>query len=299
MDYPRYSILEMHLGKFPDSMEFLSWKVNFKTEVCSKTADPYLTMQWIKEVETAKSIGELMTSRSIVGRKDFPDYDMLDAMIASALKKLITNNDLMNNDSWMTEAKKYEEWKKKEVYEKTAAHFPDRRAKRHRECFALTHPTQVVLDRGPAWRDRATPLCLYFLTYVFHDMTWDELEVSYKGPITCMVVDSAENLMIENTTDELNRTVDMFAVDEYPDETDKENLLVMLSAKIMDNGGHTLSDWMTEALDESTHEKQYDINTGAYHENKTMKDSPMDMTDDISDDQMDKINFTHMAPADH
>ena len=35
------------------------------------------------------SIDELMTSRSIVGRKDFPDYDTLDAMIASALKRLL------------------------------------------------------------------------------------------------------------------------------------------------------------------------------------------------------------------
>ena len=70
-------------------MEFQSWKVNIKTEVCSKTADPHLTMQWIKEVEIAKSIDELMTSRSIVGRADFLDYDMLDAMIASASKKLL------------------------------------------------------------------------------------------------------------------------------------------------------------------------------------------------------------------
>ena len=59
-----------------------------KTEVCSKTADPYLTMHWIKEDEIAKSIDELMTLRSIVERIDFPDFDMLDAMIASALKKI-------------------------------------------------------------------------------------------------------------------------------------------------------------------------------------------------------------------
>ena len=86
VDYPRFPISEMHLGKFSDSMEFQSWKVNFKTEECSRTADPHLTMQWIKEVEIAKSIDEIMTSRSFVGRTDFPDYDMLDAMIASALK---------------------------------------------------------------------------------------------------------------------------------------------------------------------------------------------------------------------
>ena len=30
MDYPTLPISEMHLGKFPDSMEFQSWKVNFK-----------------------------------------------------------------------------------------------------------------------------------------------------------------------------------------------------------------------------------------------------------------------------
>ena len=39
----------------------------------------------------AKSIDDLMTSRSITGRTDFPDYELLDAEIASALKKLITN----------------------------------------------------------------------------------------------------------------------------------------------------------------------------------------------------------------
>ena len=87
IDYTRFPILEMHPGKFPDSMEFESWKVNFKTEVRSESADPHFTMHWIKEVEIAKSIDELMTSRSIIGRNDFTDYDMLDAMIAPALKK--------------------------------------------------------------------------------------------------------------------------------------------------------------------------------------------------------------------
>ena len=84
IDYPRFPISELHLGTLRDSVEFQSWKVNFKTEVCSKSADSQLTMQWIKEVEIA-----LLTSQSITGRKNVPDYDMLDAMIASALKKLL------------------------------------------------------------------------------------------------------------------------------------------------------------------------------------------------------------------
>ena len=90
MDYPRYSILEMHLGKFSGSMEFQSWKVNFKTGVCANSQFLHVTMHWIKEVEIAISMDDLMTSRWITGRTEFPDYDMLDAKIASALKKLIT-----------------------------------------------------------------------------------------------------------------------------------------------------------------------------------------------------------------
>ena len=45
IDYPRFPISELHLVKFLDSMEFHIWKVNFKTEVCSKSADPHLTVQ--------------------------------------------------------------------------------------------------------------------------------------------------------------------------------------------------------------------------------------------------------------
>ena len=48
-------------------------------------------MHWINEVEIAKSIDDLMTSQSITGRRDFPDYDMLDAIIASALNRLLAS----------------------------------------------------------------------------------------------------------------------------------------------------------------------------------------------------------------
>ena len=54
-----------------------------------RTAERQVTMLWIKEVEVAKSIEELVTSRSITGQHSVPDFDMLDAMIASALKKLL------------------------------------------------------------------------------------------------------------------------------------------------------------------------------------------------------------------
>ena len=84
MDCPRCPISELHLGKCPNSTEFLSWKSRLKS------ADLHLTRHWIKRVETAKSIYEHMTSRSIVVRTDFLDYDMLDTMIASAMKSCST-----------------------------------------------------------------------------------------------------------------------------------------------------------------------------------------------------------------
>ena len=43
-------------------------------------------MMWMKEIETAKSIDDLITLKSITG-KDFPDYDELDAMMTAALRK--------------------------------------------------------------------------------------------------------------------------------------------------------------------------------------------------------------------
>ena len=67
------------------------WKVNFKTEVCANTPCSMLTMSWIKEGKVAKSTDGLLKLQSIEGRSDFPDFEMLDAKIASALKKIISN----------------------------------------------------------------------------------------------------------------------------------------------------------------------------------------------------------------
>ena len=78
MDYPRVPFTERNLGKCPDSMQLQSWKLNSRTEFCMRTAEHQVTMQWIKEVEVARSIDELVTSRSITGQHNFLDFDMLD-----------------------------------------------------------------------------------------------------------------------------------------------------------------------------------------------------------------------------
>ena len=47
-------------------------------------------MLWIKEVEMVDSMEELKSSRSVAG-KNFPNFEMLDARIASSLDKIILN----------------------------------------------------------------------------------------------------------------------------------------------------------------------------------------------------------------
>ena len=88
MKYPGYQLPEMYLGKFPVPTEFQNWKVNSEQKFARKQKDPRLAMQQIKETEIAKSIDDFITPRSILGRTDFPDYDELDAMMASALTTL-------------------------------------------------------------------------------------------------------------------------------------------------------------------------------------------------------------------
>ena len=87
LDFPRFPISELHLGQFPDSMEFQCWKDNFKTALCANSTFPHIAMLWIKEIEIAKSMDDILTSPSITGRRDFFDYETLDAKIASAPKK--------------------------------------------------------------------------------------------------------------------------------------------------------------------------------------------------------------------
>ena len=63
--FPKYT-----LGNVLTRWNFKSWKVNFKNELCIRTANPQIIVHCIKEVGIAKSIDENMTSRSIVARND-------------------------------------------------------------------------------------------------------------------------------------------------------------------------------------------------------------------------------------
>ena len=54
----------MHLEFFPDQTEFQSWVVNFRAEVCAKAKNLALALQWIKEIEAASSLKDLINPKN-------------------------------------------------------------------------------------------------------------------------------------------------------------------------------------------------------------------------------------------
>ena len=86
----RQHISELQFDKSRNPRLSLVWKVRFKTQVTTCSDFPWDAMLWIKEVEMVDSLDELKCSPSVYG-KDFPNFEMLDAKIASALNKIIQN----------------------------------------------------------------------------------------------------------------------------------------------------------------------------------------------------------------
>ena len=87
-DQQRLQISDLHFDKFPTPATFACWKIRFKTEVCTCSQFPAEAMQWIKEVELVEPVDDLKSSRSIIGTLG-PDFELIDARIASALNKII------------------------------------------------------------------------------------------------------------------------------------------------------------------------------------------------------------------
>ena len=90
-DQQRLQISELHFDKLPTPTTFACWKIRFKTEVCTCSQFPTEAMPWIKEEEMVESVDDLKSSRSIKGTHG-PDFELLDARIASTLNKIIHNS---------------------------------------------------------------------------------------------------------------------------------------------------------------------------------------------------------------
>ena len=87
-DQLRLQISDLHFDKFPNPATFASWKIRFKTEVCTCWQLLTEALQWIKEVEVVESADDLTDSFSIRGTQT-PDFEVLDATIGRQIAYLI------------------------------------------------------------------------------------------------------------------------------------------------------------------------------------------------------------------
>ena len=77
--------------EWPQPTEFRSWKIRFRSEVSHSSQHPRAAMQWIGELEDAKSIDDRISSASIK-EKSIPDFKNFVFKIASGLRKIPTGN---------------------------------------------------------------------------------------------------------------------------------------------------------------------------------------------------------------
>ena len=87
----RLEISELQFDKFLSLSTLSCWKIKFKTQVSACSSSLSEAMLRIKEVEMVDSVDDLKSSRSIQGFTHFPNVEVLDARIASALNKIIQN----------------------------------------------------------------------------------------------------------------------------------------------------------------------------------------------------------------
>ena len=113
----RLQISDLHFDKFPNPATVACWKMRFKTEVCTCSQFPTEAVHWIKEVEMVDSVDDLKSSSSTSGIS-MPNFEELDARIASALNKIIHNS----------------QFKRRISLEEQKAHKEDRFPSRHTDC---------------------------------------------------------------------------------------------------------------------------------------------------------------------
>ena len=91
-DQQRLQISDLHFDNFPTPATFACWKIRFNTEVRTCSQFPTEAMHWIKEVEMVDSVDDFLKSSSSIRGILMPNFEVLDARIASALNRIIHNS---------------------------------------------------------------------------------------------------------------------------------------------------------------------------------------------------------------
>ena len=92
-DQQRLQISDPHFDKYTMPATFACWKIRFKTELCIRSQFLTEATLWIKEVELVDSVDDLKSSCSLRAIQ-MPNFEVLDAKIASALNRVIHNTQI-------------------------------------------------------------------------------------------------------------------------------------------------------------------------------------------------------------
>ena len=189
----RQQISELQFDRFLNPSSFLVWKTRFKTQVSNGSDFPSEAMLWIKEVEMVDSVDEKKSSRSVYG-KDFPNLEMLDAKISSALNKIIQNS----------------QFKKKVSLEEQKAQKEDRFLRgRHiafmiYDFFRMTGAHDTVLDYADLFS-----VALRDDNIQEFDTRWDEVPLSMPKIPSDEILESLYKLRIRES-DQLKTVLELY-----------------------------------------------------------------------------------------
>ena len=153
-DQQRLQISDPHFDKFTTSATSACWKTGFKTEVCICSQFPTEAVLWIKEVEMVDSVDGLMSSLSVRWIR-MPDFDVLDAKIASALNRIIHN----------TQSKRKVSLEEQKPQKRTVSHAEDR-------LLTWSTSTSLSLEATILSRIMPTYLQLFFEMMIFRNSKW-------------------------------------------------------------------------------------------------------------------------------
>ena len=168
--------------------------MRFKTPVSARSSSHSEAMLWIKEVEMVDSVDDSKSSHSIQGFSHFPNVDMLDARIASALNKVIQNSYFKKQVS-LEEHKGQKEDRFLRVTQ--IAYMIN-------EYFQVTGAHDTVLDYADLF-----PITLRNDDVQEFDSRWDEILLSMSKIPTDDVLESLYKLRIRES-DQLKRVLELY-----------------------------------------------------------------------------------------
>ena len=176
-DQQRLQISDLHFDQFYTPTTFACWKIRFQTAVCTCSQFLAEAMLWIKEVEMVESMDDFKSSRSLTGTHE-PNFELLDARIASALNKIIQNTRFKKRSVWRNKKPKKDDrflrgrWIAHLIYEYfrvTAANDP---VENYADLFTVVLRNDDIKEFDSKWDE-----ILLSMTQIPSD---DKLESLYK-----------------------------------------------------------------------------------------------------------------------